>query len=150
MPAPLRVHATTIAIDGEAVLLRGQPGAGKSDLALRLIEAGALLVTDDQTLLRRDGERVVAYGPPRIKGLFEVRGIGILRFDAIEEAPVALLVDLVRTEDVERMPERRYEEVLGLSLPVIILSPFEASAAAKVRLARRAFAARPGGAILRP
>jgi HPr kinase/phosphorylase len=150
MPQPLRVHATTVAIDGEAVLLRGQPGAGKSDLALRLIEAGALLVTDDQTLLRRDGERVVAYGPPRIKGLFEVRGLGILRFDAVEEAPVALLVDLVKPEEVERMPERRYEEVLGLSLPVIILSPFEASAAAKVRLARRAFAARPGGAILRP
>jgi HPr kinase/phosphorylase len=147
---PLRLHATTIAIDGEAVLLRGQPGAGKSDLALRLIEAGALLVTDDQTLLRRDGDRLIAYGPKRIKGLFEVRGLGILRFEAIDEAPVALLVDLVKPEAVERMPERRSEELLGLAVPLIILSPFETSAAAKVRLARRAFAAQLVGGIVRP
>jgi len=46
--APILVHATAIAIDGRAVLLRGPSGAGKSDLALRLIDAGARLVADDQ------------------------------------------------------------------------------------------------------
>ena len=67
----LFVHATAVAIDGEAVLLRGPSGAGKSDLALRLIDGGGALVADDQTLLRRVGERVLVRAPPAIAGLIE-------------------------------------------------------------------------------
>jgi HPr kinase/phosphorylase len=136
----LRVHATAVAIDGRAVLLRGAPGAGKSDLALRLIDAGATLVTDDQSELFRRDEAVFVRPPRRISGLFEVRGVGILRIAALTEAPVALIADLVAPEQVERMPERRREPILGLSLPVIALAPFEASTPAKLRLIVRAFA----------
>src|SRR5205823_6262581 len=75
----LRVHATAIAIDGYGVLLRGQSGAGKSDLALRLIDAGASLVTDDQSVLSRRGDAIIVRAPGRISGLMEVRGIGIMR-----------------------------------------------------------------------
>ena len=56
-------HATTVAIDGRGVLDRGAPGGGKSDLALRLIDAGARLVADDQNGLRRDGGRLIAAAP---------------------------------------------------------------------------------------
>ena len=66
-------------------------------------------------------------------------GIGILRIDPIEAAPLALLIDLVPSAEVERFPEARYEDILGLSIPLIALAPFEASAAAKVRFAYRAF-----------
>jgi serine kinase of HPr protein (carbohydrate metabolism regulator) len=135
---PLRVHATAVAIDGYALLLRGQPGAGKSDLALRLIDAGARLVTDDQSVLSRRGEHILVCAPDRISGLMEVRGIGIMRVEAMAEAPVALLVDLVPPEQIDRMPERRREMILGLSLPLIAVAPFEASAPAKLRLALRA------------
>ena len=143
------VHATAIAIDGAAVLLRGPPGAGKSDLALRLIDGGARLVADDQTELRREKARIMVRAPAAIAGLIEVRGIGIMRVGAVDEAPLAMLVDLAAAAEIERLPESRFEEVLGVAIPLIALAPFEASAAAKIRLARRAFPAPPSPAILR-
>ena len=148
-PDPVLVHATAIAIDGRAVLLRGPSGAGKSDLALRLIDGGARLVADDQVELRRAGERVVVTAPAAIAGLIEVRGLGILRVEAVAEATLALLVDLVPSAEVDRFPETHYEDVLGLVVSSIVLSPFEASAAAKLRFALRAFSAHTMPAIIR-
>jgi len=136
---PLLVHATAIAVDGDAVLLRGPSGAGKSDLALRLIEAGARLLADDQALLRRVDNHIIVRAPAAIAGLIEVRGIGILRVDSLEEAPLALLVDLVPSAQLERIPANRFEMVLGLAVPLVALAPFEVSAAAKLRLARQRF-----------
>jgi len=139
MSGALLMHATSVAIDGRAVLLRGASGAGKSDLALRLIDAGARLVSDDQSALTRRGEALIVTAPPAIAGLFEVRGLGIVRLDAVPEAPVALIADLAEPERIERMPPRRCETVLGLAVPLISVAPFEPSAAAKIRLALRAF-----------
>ena len=142
------VHATAVEIEGAAVLLRGPPGAGKSDLALRLIDGGARLVADDQTELRRAGNRILVDAPSEIAGLIEIRGIGILHVDAAGSTPLALLVDLVPAAQVDRLPENRFEKVLGLAVPLIALAGFEASAAAKLRLARRAFPAPQVPAIL--
>jgi len=139
MDAPLLIHATAVALDGHGVLLRGSPGSGKSDLALRLIDAGARLVADDQCELRPAGNRIIVRSPPTIAGLLEVRGLGIVRVDALAEALVALLVDLVPPDRLERLPRRRTERIHGVELPVIAMTPFEASAAAKLRLAVRAF-----------
>ena len=133
----LLIHATAVAIEGRAVLLRGPSGAGKSDLGLRLIDAGARLVADDQSELRwRDGALVVR-APATIAGLIEVRGIGIVRLDALLEAPVALIADLVASEKIERLPAAGGERILGCLVPRIAVSPFEASAPAKIRLALR-------------
>ena len=142
------VHATAVAIDGEAVLLRGAPGSGKSDLALRLIDGGGRLISDDQTVLHRKDAQVLVRAPATIVGLIEVRGLGILRIDPVDEAPLGLLVDLVSSVEIERLPDPRWETILGVPIPLIALAPFEAAAAAKVRLARRAFSARPAAAIL--
>lgn len=138
MSDTLLVHGTSIAIVGGAVLLRGPSGAGKSDLGLRLIDAGAKLVADDQSELRRDGDRILVRAPPSIAGLIEVRGVGIVRMAAIPVAPLALIVDLVAAESLERLPVFHTETVLGIALPVMALAPFESSAAAKLRLALRA------------
>jgi serine kinase of HPr protein (carbohydrate metabolism regulator) len=143
----LLIHATAVAIDTaagrRAVLLRGPSGSGKSDLGLRLIDAGARLVADDQSELHRKGESVVVRSPPPIAGLIEVRGVGIIRVEAVAEAQVGLIVDLVppeaAPEAIERLPGRAIECLLEVDLPCIRVAPFEASAAAKVALALRAF-----------
>jgi HPr kinase/phosphorylase len=133
------VHATAVAIDGRAVLLRGPSGSGKSDLALRLIDAGARLVADDQSELVRLGNAIVVRPPAAIAGLLEVRGIGIIRLEPLMEAPLALIADLVPVEAVERLPSTRSERILGVDLPLIALAPFEVSAVAKLRLTLRVY-----------
>ena len=133
------IHATAVAIDGRAVLLRGASGSGKSDLGLRLIDAGARLVADDQSELRRRGDAIVVRAPATIAGLIEVRGVGLFRVDALAEAPVVLIADLVAPDAIERLPAPMSERILGVALPVIAVAPFEASAAAKLRLLVCAF-----------
>ena len=129
------IHATCVALAGTGVLLRGSPGNGKSDLALRLVDGGAVLVADDQvSLTARDG-RLFAAPPQAIAGKIEVRGIGIVTVPHAAEAPVALAVDLVAPGAVERMPTPSHCSYLGIDLPLVALAPFEASTPAKVRLA---------------
>jgi serine kinase of HPr protein (carbohydrate metabolism regulator) len=128
------MHATTVAIGGRAVLITGASGAGKSDLALRLLDRGFTLVSDDQTVVRRDGDRLVASAPPQIAGKLEVRGIGILDVETTTDVPVALLVEL--SVDMDRLPdETRERSVLGLALPLVTIDAMTASAPAKVALA---------------
>lgn len=137
------VHATCVALRPSGkrwrgVLLRGPSGAGKSDLALRLVDAGARLVADDQTALSRRGQSLVATSPGTICGLIEVRGLGIVKVGRprlLAQVPISLLVDLVPPEKIERMPVPAREDLLGVDLPVVALAPFEASAPAKLRLA---------------
>ena len=133
----IRLHATCVAIEGAGVLLRGPSGAGKSDLALRLIDQGATLIADDQVLVARDGDTLLATAPEQIAGRIEVRGVGILRLPAVT-APLRLIIDLVPSGEVERLPPPRHLTVEGIDLPRLLLNPFECSTPAKVRLAVRA------------
>lgn len=131
----LTVHATTIAIDGRGVLLRGRPGSGKSDLALRLIEDGAELVADDQTALSAEGGQVIASAPAALSGLLEVRGVGIVTLPYRESVALSLLADL--DAKPVRLPEATDDTISGIRLPRVAVAPFEASAPAKLRLALR-------------
>jgi HPr kinase/phosphorylase len=133
----IRVHATSVALGGDGILLRGPSGSGKSDLALRLIDEGARLVADDQTEIERAGDRLVMRAPATIAGQMEVRGLGIVRLPAVASAPLRLVVDLVAPEAVERLPEPLSCSFLGLAVPLLRLAPFAASATAKLRLALR-------------
>jgi serine kinase of HPr protein (carbohydrate metabolism regulator) len=128
------VHASSVAIDDRAILITGVSGSGKSDLALRLIDRGFTLISDDQTLVRRDGDRLIASAPPSIKGKLEIRGIGIIEIETANDVPVALLVEL--TSDIQRLPEdSRERPILGINLPLVTIDATTASAAAKVALA---------------
>lgn len=128
------VHATTVARDGRAVMISGPSGSGKSDLALRLLDRGFGLVSDDQTIVRRDGDRLIAVPPPTIAGKLEIRGIGIVDLPYASEVPLALLVEL--TSEIQRAPDDdRERPLLGIPLPLVSVDAMTASAAAKVALA---------------
>ena len=134
----IQVHGTSVAWKQAALLLRGPSGSGKSDLALRLVEAGAGLIADDQTCLAMGKGRLTASSPPPIAGLLEIRGIGIVQVAAASAAPLVLVVDLVLPENLVRSPKAAHCTYLGVTLPRIFLAPFEASAVAKLRHAMMA------------
>ena len=133
----IRLHATAVAIAGRAVLLTGASGAGKSDLALRLIDRGAVLIADDQVELTNDGFRLLASAPATIAGLVEVRGVGIVPVAHTGSVQVALVVDLEAIP--ERLPEAGSRTILHHRIPLIALDPHAASAAIKVEHALIAF-----------
>ena len=128
------IHASCVAADGRAILITGASGAGKSDLALRLIDRGFALVSDDQTIVRRDGDRLFASPPSTLAGQIEVRGIGIVTMAHEKDIPVALIVEL--TAEVARMPdEQQTRAMLGVVVPIVSIDPHPPSAASKVAIA---------------
>src|SRR5690349_3553448 len=93
------VHATAVAIEGRALLLRGPSGSGKSDLALRLVDGGARLIGDDRVRIERRGTVLWALTPPGIpealRYKIEMRGLGIAGLPGLAGAPLTLVADLV-------------------------------------------------------
>ena len=129
------IYGTAVAIHGHGVLLRGASGAGKSDLALRLVDRGALLIGDDWVEGERIGGEIILTAVPRLQGLIEVRGVGIVRLP-YGSAPLVLVVDL--GGPVERLPEPELTEILGVNRPRIALDARLASAPIQVELALHA------------
>jgi serine kinase of HPr protein (carbohydrate metabolism regulator) len=137
-PTPETLHATCVAIDGRGVLLLGPSGAGKSDLALRLIDRGATLVSDDGVAISIEAGAAIASAPATIAGQMEIRGLGIVETPVMDKAPVALCIVL---EAGERMPSDPLPSirVVGVAIPTLALSPFEGSAPIKVERALSLF-----------
>lgn len=138
------IHATAIALDGQAALLLGPSGAGKSDLALRCLMLDArdgdrplhaTLVSDDQVALEVHDGRLVCSPPATIAGRIEVRGLGIMDMPHATRADVAIAVQLAGDGPIDRLPEPTTMSILGCPIPMLRLSPFEASAPAKLLLA---------------
>lgn len=111
------IHASCVALDGRAVLIRGAAGSGKSGLALHLMALGAGLIADDRTALHlRDGWPVASC-PPAIRGRIEARGLGILAAAPAPPAPVRLVIDMDHVE-TDRLPPERHTDLLGQPIPL--------------------------------
>ena len=131
------VHASCVSVGGRGVLLCGPSGAGKSDLALRLIDAGGVLVSDDQVALRPAEGRVTASAPDALAGLLEVRGLGIVRMPRCDAVSLALVADLDPALAIERMPDPAARTLCGIPVPALTVAARHASAAALIRAALR-------------
>lgn len=138
------VHASAIALGNKAALIRGPSGHGKSDLAFRcimhapssVIKDQACLIADDRVVVQRRADDLIASPPETLAGLIEIRGLGIYRLAHKSAVPIALVVDLVPRENIERMPDSSASvEIMAITLPVIQICAFDASAANKVLLA---------------
>ena len=129
------VHGTCVCIGEAGVLLLGPSGSGKSDLALRLIDGGAHLVADDQVQIEAASGALLASPPPNLPRALEVRGLGLVRVPMAPRVLLALAIDLDPNGVMERLPEPERWHAAGLTLPLVRMSAFTASAAAKVRLA---------------
>ena len=146
--APLAMHGSSGALRGRAVLLLGRPGAGKSDLLLRLVDRGFMLVADDQVII--DAGQISP--PAALAGLIEIRGLGLLRMAHAAPVPLVLVItldgDAEHQSVVGHSPEhgtlrlpvpRRHAR---LDLPMLWIDPFHASAPLQVEIALDCLAGR--------
>ena len=117
------MHASFVLLRNKGILFRGKSGSGKSELALKFIEnKNAVLVADDVVALKTRQNKLWGYAPENIRGLLEIRNVGISRYEFAAEAEVSLLVNLVQyKENLERLPKNKTENILGVEIPAIDL-----------------------------
>ena len=135
MEQMIRLHASCVAVGGSGVLILGESGEGKSDLSLRLIDRGAMLVADDQVELTRKDNMISACAPESLSGLIEARGAGIFQLHHLKEAPVIFAIQLTKREWIERLPYPEPFDCLGISIPKMRLDAFDVSAPIKIEMA---------------
>lgn len=134
MSQQTKLHGSLVMFQGAGVLITGASGSGKSDLALRLVEAGGQLVSDDQVMIQKTDLGLVATAPPYIRGLLEIRGIGVVRMPVAPQGKVDIVLSLMdELAEVERMPLPQSQMILDIEVPKWDLYPFEVSAVAKIR-----------------
>ncbi len=128
-----KFHSTAVVIEDFGILIRGKPGYGKSDLALRLIDSGATLISDDLTICKKIGDYLYLYPHSKTKGLLEVREIGIMTVPYVDNIRLTLVVELVEGE-FERIPEAMNCIILGIKFPKIKIFGKSSSAVAKIKI----------------
>ena len=128
-----RLHATSVAIEDNGVAIFGDPGSGKSDLALRLIDSGATLISDDITVFSKLEKNINLFGIENTKGLLEVREVGIITVPYVEGIKLKLVVRLT-DKVVERIPKKNQINLLGLKFPKLEINGKNSSSVAKVKV----------------
>lgn len=130
----INIHATLISLNNKGILLIGESGSGKSDIALRMImEKGAKLVADDRVDIECINNKLIGSSPKEIEGLLEVRNVGISNFPFKSEVEIALCIELYPKQDqLERLPEDEYVDFLGVSVTKLKLYPFDCSILCKI------------------
>jgi serine kinase of HPr protein (carbohydrate metabolism regulator) len=126
-------HSTSVVIEDLGVLIKGKSGIGKSDLALRLIDSGATLISDDLTICKKIDDYLYLYPHSETKGLLEVREIGIMTVPYVENVKLTLVVELVE-EKFERIPRIMSCNILGVKFPKIKIFGKSSSAVAKIKI----------------
>ena len=129
------IHSTAISLNGDGILIKGPSGSGKTDLALRLIESGGKLISDDQVIIKRKAKRLFLSSPKELNGLMQLSGIGIVKADYVQNIPLELVVKLQPYKNLDPFPINKEEIIKDLSIPVLSLYSFAVSATAKIKVA---------------
>ena len=128
-----RVHGTAIALEDKGVLIIGPSGSGKSDLALRLIDSGATLISDDLTICQRRNDEIILFPHKKINGLIEVRGVGIIKVPYIKDVKLKMIVQLIEKQP-DRIPVKEEKDFLNLNIKFIEIVGKEASSTVKIKV----------------
>ncbi len=128
------LHAGLVSLNGKGILLLGASRSGKSDTILRLIEEkNALLVADDVVEVSTENSCLIGKAPANLYGLLEISGVGIVKYEALADSGINLVVRLKQNaEEISRLPNVAYENILGLEIPAIDLYAKEASSVHKI------------------
>jgi len=129
------IHSTAISLNGDGILIKGPSGSGKTDLALRLIESGGKLISDDQVIIKRKAKRLFLSSPKELNGLMQLSGIGIVKADYVQNIPLELVVKLQPYKNLDPFPINKEEIIKDLSIPALSLYSFAVSATAKIKIA---------------
>ena len=128
------MHGVFMSIHGKGVIIRGDSGIGKSEIALELIKRGHLLVADDCVELYHIGSSIVGKSPAVLANLLEIRGIGVI--DVVKMYGVSAILDKDVVDLVVQLerwvPSKEYtrigteesaltENILGVSIPKAIV-----------------------------
>ena len=128
-----RIHGSSVAVEDNGILIIGHSGSVKSDLALRLIDSGGTLISDDQTLCLKKQNEIFLFSIEAIYGLLEIRNMGIIKVPYVENVKMKIIVSLVKKKK-ERLYPKNEKRLLGLNFPHLELEPNEISAVAKIKL----------------
>jgi len=130
---PKTIHATSVVIEDSGVLIVGNSGLGKSDLALRLIDSGATLISDDITICKKVDDSIFLFSPLQTRGLLEVREVGIMTVPYVDNIKLFLIVELVDHE-IERLPSKKMGKFMNLNISKIKIYGKNSSSVAKIKL----------------
>lgn len=133
-----RIHGTSICYQQKGLLFLGTSGSGKSDLALRLIDIGASLIADDQTILTLNNQAIVLTCPEAINSKLEIRGIGIVKIPSLKSHQLNFVFQLKPYTEIERFPSNNWINILDQKIPYYEIDPFELSVMSKINFLLRA------------
>ncbi len=129
------IHATLVDFFGKGILLVGKSGSGKSDVALRMImDKGAKLVADDRVDVFVENGKLYGKAPKTLSNKIEIRNVGVAVLEDVSKCvEITLCVELTTNkEELKRLPEDAFTEILGVKIPQILLYPFEVSTTNKI------------------
>ncbi len=132
--ASILIHATAVSISGYGVMIGGKSGSGKTDLALRLIDRGAILISDDYVTLSDISGALMLATAPNIAGKIEIRGLGILSIPYVDFAPLRLYVDL-NMEPIRHPDHWQTALLAGHNVPMIAVTATAHSASIVIEMA---------------
>ncbi|MBC33986.1 MAG: aldolase [Rickettsiales bacterium] len=129
----IEYHATSVVLEDAGLMIAGPSGIGKSDLALRLIDSGATLISDDITICKKIGNELKLFAPKKTRGLLEVREIGIINVPYVENVRLLSIV-ILNMNNLERMPNERFKTIKGIKVPIFGLHGNHPSAVIKIKV----------------